>query len=76
MVLLEGTASRYPLLTLLQVVMHSSRDYLLSHRDFNMFSCRPVGGKSDGNSFPYLLSPTAPSTRCIGDSVARFACQV
>ena len=53
MVLLEGTASRYPLLTLLQVGMHSSRDYLLSHSNFNMFSCRPVGGKSDGNSFPY-----------------------
>ena len=29
----------------------------------------------NGNCCPYLLSPTAPAprTRCIGDSVARFA---
>ena len=38
-----------------------------------MLSCRLVGMKSDGNCCPCLLSPTAPSTRCIGDSVARFA---
>ena len=40
-----------------------------------MLSCRTVGVKIDGNSCPYLLSPTAPAprTRCVGDSVARFA---
>ena len=40
-----------------------------------MLNCRPVGVKTDGNCCPYLLSPTAPAprTRCIGDSVARFA---
>ena len=40
-----------------------------------MLSCRTVGVKTDGNSSPYLLSPTAPAphTRCIGDNVARFA---
>ena len=40
-----------------------------------MLSCRPVVMKTDGNCCSYLLSPTAPAprTRCIGDSVARFA---
>ena len=40
-----------------------------------MLSSRTVGVKIDGNCCPYLLSPTAPAprTRCIGDSVARFA---
>ena len=79
LILLDGvlgdTASRYPLITLLPVDMHSLRIYLLSYRDFYMFSCRTVGMKSDGNCFPYLLSPTAPAprTRCIGSQVACFA---
>ena len=64
----KGTASRYPLITLLRIGIHSCRNYLLSYRDFYT-----VGVKIDGNCCPYLLSPTAPSTRCIGDSVARFA---
>ena len=69
----KGTASRYPLITLLRIGIHSCRNYLLSYRDFYMLSCRTVGMNSDGNCCPYLLSPTAPSTRCIGDSVAHFA---
>ena len=69
----KGTASRYPLITLLRIGIHSCRNYLLSYRDFYMLSCRTVGVKIDGNCCPYLLSPTAPSTMCIGNSVARFA---
>ena len=69
----KGTASRYPLITLLRIVIHSCRNCLLSYRDFYVLSYRTVGVKSDGNCCPCLLSPTAPSTRCIGDSVARFA---
>ena len=40
MVLLEGTASRYPLLTLLQVGMHSSRDIYLA---IGILICLAVG---------------------------------
>ena len=65
----KGTASRYPLITLLQIGIHN----LLSYRDFYVLSYRTVGVKTDGNCCPYLLSPTAPSTRCIGYSVAHFA---
>ena len=73
--MLGDTASRYPLITLLPVNMHSLGIYLLSYRDLYMFSCRPVGIYLDGNCFPYLLSPTAPAphSRCIGNQVARFA---
>ena len=72
--MLGDTASRYPLITLLPVDMHSLVIYLLSYRDLYMFSCRLVGMNSDGNCFPYLLSPTAPAprSRCIGSQVARF----
>ena len=73
--MLGDTASRYPHITLLPVDMHSLGIYLLSYRDLYMFSCRLVGMNSDGNCFPYLLSPTAPAprSRCIGSQVARFA---
>ena len=73
--MLGDTASRYPLITLLPVDMHSLGIYLLSYRDLYMFSCRLVGMNSDGNCFPYLLSPTAPAprSRCIGNQAARFA---
>ena len=73
--MLGDTASRYPLITLLPVDMHSLGIYLLTYRDFYLLSYRTVGMKSDGNCFPYLLSPTAPAprTRCIGGQVARFA---
>ena len=40
---MEGTASRYPLITLLQVGIHGLGIYLLSYRDFYMLSYRPVG---------------------------------
>ena len=75
MVVLGDTASRYPLITLLPVDMHSLGIYLLSYRDIFMFSYRTVGMNSDGNCFPYLLSPRAPApcTRCIGSQAARFA---
>ena len=75
MVVLGDTSSRYPLITLLPVDMHSLGIYLLSYRDLYMFSYRTVGMNSDGKCFPYLLSPTAPAprTRCIGSQVARFA---
>ena len=76
MLLLESTASRYPLITLLQEGFHSCRDFIpLAIGVLYMLSCRTVGVKKDGNFCPYLLSPTtpAPRTRCIGDSVARFA---
>ena len=75
MVVLGDTASRYPLITLLPVDMHSLGIYLLSYRDLYMFRCRLVGMNSDGNCFLYLLSPTAPAprSRCIGSQVARFA---
>ena len=76
MLLLEGTASRYPLITLLRVGIHSCRDFIhLAIGILYMLSCRTVGVKIDGNFCPYLLSPTAPAprTRCIGDQVARFA---
>ena len=75
LVVLGDTASRYPLITLLPVDMHSLGIYLLSYRDFYMFSYRTVGMNSDGNCSPCLLSPTAPApcTRCIGSQVARFA---
>ena len=71
----KGTASRYPLITLLRIGIHSCRNYLLSYRDFYVLSYRTVGVKIDGNCCPYLLSPTAPAprTRCIGSQVARFA---
>ena len=76
MLLLEGTASRYPLITLLRVGIHSCRDFIhLAIGILYMLSCRAVGVKTDGNFCPYLLSPTAPAPhiRCIGDQVARFA---
>ena len=68
-------ASRYPLITLLPVDTHSLGIYLLSYRDFYMFSYKTVGMISDGNCSPFLLSPTAPAprTRCLGSQVARFA---
>ena len=71
----KGTASRYPLITMLRIGIHSHRNYLLSCRDFYVFSYRTVGVKIDGNCCPYLLSPTvsAPRTRCLGSQVARFA---
>ena len=40
---LKGTASRYPLITLLQIGIHGYREYLLSYRDFYVLSYRPVG---------------------------------
>ena len=70
------SAKRYPHITLLQEDIHSFRDVmLLAIGTFYMFSYRTVGMKIDGNSCPYLLSPTAPAprTRCLGSSVARFA---
>ena len=73
---LGSTASRYPLITLLREGIHSCRDFIhLAIGILYMLSCRTVGVKTDGNFCPYLLSPTAPAprTRCIGDSVARFA---
>ena len=72
---LKGTASRYPLITLLRIGIHSCRNYLLSYRGFYLLSYRTVGVRTDGNCCPYLLSPTAPAprTRYIGDQVARFA---
>ena len=76
MLWLEGTASRYPLITLLRVGIHSCRHFIhLAIGILYMLSCRTVGVKTDGNFCPYLLSPTtpAPRTRCIGDQVARFA---
>ena len=71
----KGTAKVYPLITLLQVDIHSPRSCLFSYRDFNVLSFRTVGMKLDGNCCLYLLSPTvsAPRTRCIGAQVARFA---
>ena len=42
-ILVEGTANRYPLITLLQVGIHGLGIYLLSYRDFYILSCRPVG---------------------------------
>ena len=71
----KGTASGYPLITLLQIDIHSPRNCLLSYRDFYVLSFRTVGMKLDSNCCPYLLSPTvsAPRTRCIGSQVARFA---
>ena len=71
-----STASRYPPITLLQEGIHSCRDFIhLAIGILYMLSYRTVGVKTDGNFCPYLLSPTAPAprTRCIGDSVARFA---
>ena len=76
MLLLESNASRYPLITLLRVGIHSCRDFIhLATGILYMLSCRTVGMKTDGNFCPYLLSPTAPAprTRCIGDQAARFA---
>ena len=71
----KGTASRYPLITLLRIGIHSCRNYLLNYRDFYVLSYRTVGVRIDGNCCPYLLSPTAPAprSRCIGSQVARFA---
>ena len=76
MLLLGSTASRYPLITLLREGIHSCRDFIhLAIGILYMLSCRTVGVKTNGNFCPYLLSPTAPAprTRCIGDSVNRFA---
>ena len=71
----KGTASGYPLITLLQIDIHSPRNCLLSYRDFYVLSFRTAGMKLYSNYCPYLLSPTvsAPRTRCIGSQVARFA---
>ena len=71
----KGTASGYPLITLLRIGIYSPWNYLLSYRDFCVLSFRTVGVKLDGNCCPYLLSPTvsAPHTRCLGSQVARFA---
>ena len=64
----KGTASGYPLITLLQIDIHSPRNCLLSYRDFCVLSFRTVGMKLDSNCCPYLLSSTvsAPRTRCLG----------
>ena len=73
---LGSTASRYPHITLLQEGIHGCRNFLhLAIGILYMLSYRTVGIQIDGNCCPYLLSPTAPAprTRCIGDSVARFA---
>ena len=73
---LGSTANRYSHITLLQGNIHSYRNFvLLAIGILYMLSYRTVGLKIDGNCCPYLLSPTAPAprTRCIGDSVARFA---
>ena len=73
---LGSTASRYPYITLLQEDIHSYKNFIhLAIGTLYMLSYRTVGMEIDGNCCPYLLSPTAPSprTRCIGDSVARFA---
>ena len=44
MLLLEGTASRYPLITLLRVGIHNCRDFIhLAIGILYMFSCRTVG---------------------------------
>ena len=70
------SATKYPPKTLLQEDIHSCRDdMLLAIGTFYMLSYRIVGLKIDGNFCPYLLSPTAPAprTRCLGQSVARFA---
>ena len=70
-------ATKYPSKTLLQEDIHSLRDdMLLAIGTFIMFNYRTVGLFIDGNCCPYLLSPTAPAprTRCLGKSVARFAC--
>ena len=40
---MEGTASRYPLITLFQVGIHGLGVYLLSYRDFYMLSYKLVG---------------------------------
>ena len=71
----KGTASGYPLITLLQIDIHSPRFWLLSYRDFCVLSFRTVGMKLDSNCYPYLLSPTAsaPRTRYLGSQVTRFA---
>ena len=76
MLSLGSTASRYPHITLLQEDIHSYRNSIhLAIGILYMLSYRTVGMEIDGNCCPYLLSPTAPAprTRCIGDSVARFA---
>ena len=73
---LGSTANRYPHITLLQEDIHSYRNFInLAIGILYMLSYRTVGMEIDGNCCPYLLSPTAPAprTRCIGDSVARFA---
>ena len=70
------SATKYPPKALLQEDIHSCRDdMLLAIGTFYMLSYRTVGLKIDGNFCPYLLSPTAPAprTRCLGQSVARFA---
>ena len=70
------SAINYPPITLLQEDIHSFRnDMLLAIGTFYVLSYRTVGLKIDGNLCPYLLSPTAPAprTRCLGQSVARFA---
>ena len=71
----KGTASGYPLITLLRIGIHGPRSYLHSYRDIYVLSFRTVGMKLDSNCCPYLLSPTvsAPRTRCLGSQVARFA---
>ena len=69
-------AINYPPITLLQEDIHSLRnDMLLAIGTFYVLSYMTVGLKIDGNLCPYLLSPTAPAprTRCLGQSVARFA---
>ena len=50
-------------------------ELLLAVEAFYLFSYRTVGLRIDGNPCPYLLSPTAPAprTRCLGQTVTRFA---
>ena len=70
------SAINYPPITLLEEDIHGFRnDMLLAIGTFYVLSYRTVGLKIDGNLCPYLLSPTAPAprTRCLGQSVARFA---
>ena len=70
------SAINYPPMTLLQEDIHGFRNImLLAIGTFYLLSYRTVGLRFDGNPCPYLLSPTAPAprTRCLGQSVARFA---
>ena len=78
LILLDSGAKRYSLKVSTHnpvlVNIHSLGICFIRYRDLYLFSYRPVGIYSDSNCFSYLLSPTAPapSSRCIGEQVARF----